>query len=98
VAAQRVHSFRVKAARQIVRVTKRGQGMRRATIGMAAVIGLVAVLAPVRARAATLFVFADPMTFETRRVVVDPSGPDRTYLCLLPPSQAGCQLVKRSRS
>jgi len=44
-----------------------------------------------------MYVFADPMTFETRRVVVDPKGPDRTYLCLLPPSQAGCHEVKRTR-
>jgi hypothetical protein len=62
-----------------------------------AVIGLAAALVPAPAAAATLFVFADPMTFETRRVVVDPTGPDRTYLCLLPPSQAGCQLVKREK-
>jgi hypothetical protein len=44
-----------------------------------------------------MYVFADPMTFETRRVVVDPTGPDRTYLCLMPPSQVGCQEVKRSK-
>lgn len=71
--------------------------MPRAKIVMAAAFGLAAMLAPAPAAAATLFVFADPMTFETRKVVVDPSGPDRTYLCLLPPSQAGCHEVKRER-
>ena len=49
------------------------------------------------AGAATLIVYADPMTFETRRVVVDPTGPDRTFFCLLPPSQAGCHEVVRKR-
>jgi hypothetical protein len=44
-----------------------------------------------------MYVFADPMTFETRRVVVDPNGPDRTYLCLMPPSQAGCHQIRRAR-
>jgi hypothetical protein len=49
------------------------------------------------ARAATWYVFADPMTLETRRVVVDPNGPDRTYLCMMPPSDSGCHEVRRSR-
>jgi hypothetical protein len=67
-------------------------------IVMSAAIGLGAMLAPAPAAAATLYVFADPMTFETRKVVVDPSGPDRTYLCLLPPSQAGChEVIQRKR-
>jgi hypothetical protein len=64
---------------------------------MSAGIGLSAMFAPAPAAATTLYVFADPMTFETRKVVVDPSGPDRTYLCLLPPSQAGCHQVPRKR-
>ncbi|MES2902925.1 MAG: hypothetical protein V4696_01950 [Pseudomonadota bacterium] len=51
----------------------------------------------VPAHAATMYVFADPMTFETRRVVVDPKGPHRTYLCLMPPSQVGCHEVRRTR-
>ena len=56
-----------------------------------------AVIGAAPANAATVYVFADPMTFETRRVVVDPNGPDRTYLCLMPPAQAGCHQVRRSR-
>ncbi len=68
--------------------------MCRAIIVTSAVIGASAAGL---ASAATLYVFADPMTFETRRVVVDPNGPDRTYLCLMPPSQAGCHEVRRNR-
>ena len=49
------------------------------------------------AGAATLIVYADPMTFETRRVVIDPNGPNRTFMCLMPPSQAGCHEIKRAR-
>jgi hypothetical protein len=51
------------------------------------------------AGAATIVILADPMTLEKRAVVVDPSGPDRAYLCMLPPGQAGCQrlAVKRGR-
>ncbi len=62
------------------------------------VIATIVILgAATPAGAATMFVYADPMTFETRRVVVDPTGPDRTYLCLLPPSQVGCQEIRRKR-
>ena len=68
--------------------------MRTFVIATTAVLGTaVGTAAP--ASAATLIVYADPMTFETRRVVVDPTGPDRTFLCLLPPSQAGCHEVRR---
>ena len=69
--------------------------MARALIAIAAVCCAGMAAAPVHAT--TLYVYADPMTFETRRVVVDPNGPDRTYLCLMPPAQAGCQQVKRAR-
>lgn len=64
---------------------------------IAAVTACCAGLAAAPADAATMYVFADPMTLETRRVVVDPNGPHRTYLCLMPPSQAGCQVVRRAR-
>ena len=69
--------------------------MKRVMIATTAICCAVIGAAP--ASAATVYVFADPMTFETRRVVVDPNGPDRTYLCLMPPSQAGCHQVKRLR-
>ena len=58
---------------------------------------LPAVASP--AAAATIVVLADPMTLERRTVIIDPNGPDRAYLCMLPPGQAGCQrlAVKRTR-
>ena len=51
------------------------------------------------AGAATIVILADPMTLERRTVVVDPNGPDRAYLCMLPPGQAGCQrlAIRRAR-
>ena len=60
---------------------------------------LVSALAASPAGAATIVILADPMTFEKRAVIVDPNGPDRAYLCMLPPGQAGCQrlAVRRRR-
>ncbi len=69
--------------------------MMRALILSIAIGG--AVLSAMPASAATMYVFADPMTLETRRVVVDPKGPHRTYLCMMPPSEVGCHEVKRTR-
>ena len=62
-----------------------------------AAIALPAVASPVSA--ATIAILVDPMTLEKRTVVVDPKGPDRAYLCMLPPGQAGCQrlAIKRDR-
>ena len=54
-----------------------------------AAIALPVVASP--AGAATVAILVDPMTLERRTVVVDPNGPDRAYLCMLPPGQAGCQ-------
>jgi hypothetical protein len=61
-----------------------------------AAMALPAVASP--AAAATIVILADPMTMERRTVVVDPNGPDRAFLCMLPPGQAGCQrlVVKRA--
>ena len=64
--------------------------MLRAMIATTVILGSASPAA-----AATMIVYADPMTYETRRVVVDPTGPDRTFFCLLPPSQAGCHEVRR---
>ena len=63
---------------------------------------LAAMAMPVLASpagAATIVILADPMTMEKRTVVVDPNGPDRAYLCMLPPGQAGCQrlAIRRAR-
>ena len=66
----------------------------RLTIAFAA-LALPAVASP--AGAATIAILVDPMTLEKRTVVVDPSGPDRAYLCMLPPGQAGCQALKMRR-
>ena len=68
----------------------------RLTTALAALV-LPAVATP--AGAATIVILTDPMTMERRTVVVDPNGPDRAYLCMLPPGQAGCQrlAVKRGR-
>ena len=62
-----------------------------------AAMAFPAVASP--AAAATIVILADPMTMEKRTVVVDPNGPDRAYLCMLPPGQAGCHRldVKRGR-
>jgi hypothetical protein len=70
--------------------------MMRLTTALAALV-LPAVATP--AGAATIVILTDPMTMERRTVVVDPNGPDRAYLCMLPPGQAGCQrlAVKRGR-
>jgi len=71
-------------------------GVMRLTIILAA-MAMPAVASP--AAAATIVILTDPMTLERRTVVVDPNGPDRAYLCMLPPGQAGCQRleIKRER-
>ena len=66
----------------------------RMTIALAA-LALPAAAAP--ASAATIVIPADPMTMEKRTVIVDPNGPDRAYLCMLPPGQAGCQRLEMKR-
>ena len=66
----------------------------RLTTALAA-LAVPAVATP--ASAATIVILADPMTLERRTVVVDPNGPDRAYLCMLPPGQAGCQRVSMKR-
>ena len=70
--------------------------MRSSLISIA---GLIAAGTAAPAHAATIYIFADPMTLERKTVVVDPDGPDRAYLCMLPPAVASCQAVpiKRSR-
>ena len=60
-----------------------------------AALALPAVASP--AGAATVAILVDPMTLEKRTVIVDPNGPDRAYLCMLPPGQAGCQRLEMRR-
>ena len=68
--------------------------MMRLTTAFAA---LAMPVAAAPASAATIVILADPMTLERRTVVVDPNGPDRAFLCMLPPGQAGCQRLDLKR-
>ena len=59
--------------------------------------GLSMLLAAAPASAATIVVFTNPETMEMRTVVVDQDGPDRLFMCMLPPGEAGCHQVKVRR-
>ena len=59
--------------------------------------GLSMLLAATPASAATIVVFTNPETMESRTVVLDEDGPDRLFMCMLPPGEAGCQQVKVRR-
>jgi hypothetical protein len=72
---------------------RKGQRMRMITAFAA--LALPAIAAP--ASAATIVILTDPMTMERRTVVIDTEGPDRAYLCMLPPGQAGCQRLLTKR-
>ena len=65
---------------------------------MAALAALALPVVATPASAATIVILTDPMTLERRTVVVDPNGPDRAFLCMLPPGQAGCHQVKVRRA
>ncbi|NJC05620.1 hypothetical protein GGQ97_001413 [Sphingomonas kaistensis] len=45
------------------------------------------------AQAAKILILTDPMTLERRMVVIDEPGPDRIYMCAMPPAVAGCKEV-----
>jgi hypothetical protein len=49
------------------------------------------------AKATTFYFYIDAMTLEQRSVKVDLDGPDKAYLCMLPPATSGCQEVKLRR-
>ena len=51
------------------------------------------------AQAETIIVYTNPMTLDRKIVVRDTPGPDRAYVCYLPPSEIGCQriAVRRGR-
>jgi len=57
------------------------------------IAGLVTAASSTAASAATVVVYTDPMTMERRTVVVDTSGPDRAFICMLPPGDSGCRAV-----
>jgi hypothetical protein len=50
------------------------------------------------AAAATIVVYTNPESLERRVVVVDPDGPDRVYMCMLPPGEAGCHRLPLHRA
>jgi hypothetical protein len=60
-------------------------------------LGFGLLLAAAPASAATIVVFTNPETMESRTVIVDQDGPDRLFMCMLPPGEAGCQQVKVRR-
>ncbi|NUS99945.1 MAG: hypothetical protein HOP96_03100 [Sphingomonas sp.] len=58
-----------------------------------AIAGLAGIAASQPAKAVTIVVFTNPETLERRMVVVDEDGPDRVFMCMLPPGEAGCHQV-----
>jgi hypothetical protein len=57
------------------------------------VAGLSSAVAARPASAATIVVYTHPESLERRVVVVDRAGPDRLFMCMLPPGEAGCHQV-----
>ena len=43
------------------------------------------------ASAARILILTDPMTLERRMVVIGQPGPDRIYMCAMPPAMTGCR-------
>jgi hypothetical protein len=76
-------------------VDAKGVGVRRFAYILTGLTGLLATAAP--AHAATIYFFVDAMTLEQRSVRIDMDGPDKAYLCVLPPGTAGCQEVPLRR-
>jgi hypothetical protein len=60
-------------------------------------VALAAMGGAMPASAATIVIFTNPMTMERHTVVVDPDGPDRAFLCMLPPGTSGCVPLKVQR-
>jgi hypothetical protein len=65
--------------------------MRWALLALAGLSG--AALAAGPAEAATIVVFTHPETLQQKMVVFDREGPDRLFMCMLPPGEAGCHRV-----
>jgi hypothetical protein len=66
---------------------------------VAIALGMAGLTAATAGQAATVIVYADPMTLQKKIVVRESPGPDRAFLCMLPPSEAGCTRldVRRAR-
>ena len=69
--------------------------MRLALFALAGFTG--AALAARPAEAATIVVFTHPETLQQKMVVLDREGPDRLFMCMLPPGEAGCHQVAIKR-
>ena len=69
--------------------------MRKLLVVLAFGTGFLVSAEP--ASATTVYFYIDAMTFEQRSVKVDLDGPDKAYLCMLPPATSGCQEVKLRR-
>ena len=61
------------------------------------VAGLAGFGAARPAAAATIVVLTNPQTLERKTIVVDRDGPDRVFMCMLPPGEAGCHQVQVNR-
>ena len=57
----------------------------------------IAVVFAAPASATTVVIYQDPMTLDRRTVVHETPGPDRAYLCMLPPSEIGCIRIQIRR-
>jgi hypothetical protein len=58
---------------------------------------LAGCLTATPASAATIVVFTNPETMQSKAVVLNEDGPDRVFMCMLPPGEAGCHQVKVRR-
>jgi hypothetical protein len=56
-----------------------------------------AFAAATSASATTIVVFTNPETMQSKAVVLAQDGPDRVFMCMLPPGEAGCHQVKIKR-
>lgn len=65
---------------------------------LSAIVGASALFAfAAPASASRVLILTDPMTLERRMVVIEDKGPDRYYLCGLPPANNGCREVMPRR-
>ena len=69
--------------------------MRLSALVLTAFVATMASASP--AKAATVYFFVDAMTLEQRSIKIDMDGPDKAYLCVLPPGTTGCQEVPLKR-
>ena len=55
------------------------------------------IIAAALPAATAAMIYQDPMTLDRRTVVHETPGPDRAYLCMLPPSEIGCIRIQIRR-